>query len=99
MFPSCNLMWNRLGYLFLLSEELNNGRVTTDFCKLDNPDRSDQEGLKSVYDIHSVGAVACRRQQQSKVYFSNLFKEVLPSSTSYQIPAKRDVLLQVNNTT
>ncbi|CAJ2651089.1 unnamed protein product [Trifolium pratense] len=59
MFPNCNLIRNLLGYLLLFCEELNNCHVATRFCKLDHPDMSDQEGLKSAYDIHGAGAVAC----------------------------------------
>lgn len=59
MFPNCNLMRNLLGYLLLYCEELNSYHVATRCCKLDHPDMSDQEGLKSAYDIHGAGAVAC----------------------------------------
>ncbi|XP_058778563.1 tetratricopeptide repeat protein SKI3-like isoform X1 [Vicia villosa] len=59
MFPNCNLMRNLLGYLLLFSEELNNDHMATRCCNMDNPDMSDQEGLKSAYDIHGAGAVAC----------------------------------------
>ncbi|XP_027362032.1 tetratricopeptide repeat protein SKI3 isoform X2 [Abrus precatorius] len=59
MFPNCNLIRNFLGYLLLSSKEFNNCHVATSCCKLDHLDLSDQEGLKSAFDIYGAGAVAC----------------------------------------
>ena len=61
IFFFCTFHWDRnlLGYLLLYCEELNSYHVATRCCKLDHPDMSDQEGLKSAYDIHGAGAVAC----------------------------------------
>lgn len=69
LFP---LFWyrNLLGYLLLFSEELNNCHVATRCCKLDHLYHSEQEGLKSAYDIHGAGAVACYDTGKSNQKFT-----------------------------
>ncbi|KAF7829441.1 tetratricopeptide repeat protein SKI3 isoform X1 [Senna tora] len=59
MYPSSNLMRNLLGYLLLSCKELNSCHLAVRCCKLDPPDLSNQEDLKSASDIHGAGSVSC----------------------------------------
>ncbi|CAK9325078.1 unnamed protein product [Citrullus colocynthis] len=58
-YPNSNLIRNLLGYLLLSNEEGDDNHIATRCCNMFYGLDQQNKGLKSAYEIHGAGAVAC----------------------------------------